>query len=451
MKHILFIAYQFPPLNMGGSARPAKFVKHLMKFGVRPTVVTLDQKDYYKVYPNSKTDSNLLEENSENYNLLEVSSENLIQDTKNSFKKFLKIFFNIYGSREKTYWVKNYNESIDKYLSQNKVDGIVVTAPPFGIISLALETAKKYSIPLIIDMRDPWTLWNNKPYSNYISYRLTKSKENSFFKYASAIIGTSKVTIADFKRIHPNIESNKFYYIPNGYEKNINFEPIKFIPKNKIVIGYVGSFYYTPESREAIFKKWWKKKGHRKLQYTPRKEDWLYRSPYYVFKTFKAFFESYPKYRDIVEFHFVGKKEDWLVEMIDEFKLTKQVKLRGWMTRDKSLDFQRNCDFLLITSSKVLNGKDYSIAGKTFEYFEAKRPILSFVTEGAQKELLKDSNLSTFIDLENIETGVDQIYELFRNEKIYNPNTEFINSFQIERLSEDLAKVIKEGIQKAKK
>ena len=61
MTNILYIAYQFPPLNIGGSARPARFVKHLRKYGVNSTVVTLDPQNYADVYPNAKSDSNLLE------------------------------------------------------------------------------------------------------------------------------------------------------------------------------------------------------------------------------------------------------------------------------------------------------------------------------------------------------------------------------------------------------
>jgi hypothetical protein len=170
--------------------------------------------------------------------------------------------------------------------------------------------------------------------------------EGSVFKQAAKIIATSEVTIDDFKLLHPQINPDKFVYIPNGFDFNIDFKTIKTFVEEKIKIGYVGSFYYSPESRELIFKKWYKKKGHRKLQYVPRKEDWLYRSPYFFFKTLKEVFDKIPELRQKVEIHFAGNKPQWFDSMVSEFELDEQVTYLGWMSQSESLSFQNTCDFL---------------------------------------------------------------------------------------------------------
>ena len=38
---ILFVSFQFPPLNMGGTKRPFAFAKNLSKFDIEPLVLTL--------------------------------------------------------------------------------------------------------------------------------------------------------------------------------------------------------------------------------------------------------------------------------------------------------------------------------------------------------------------------------------------------------------------------
>ena len=38
--NVLMLAYEFPPLNSGGSHRPYKFAKHLSQFGIQPIVIT---------------------------------------------------------------------------------------------------------------------------------------------------------------------------------------------------------------------------------------------------------------------------------------------------------------------------------------------------------------------------------------------------------------------------
>ena len=40
MINILLLAYEFPPLNSGGSHRPYRFAKHLQQFGINPVIVT---------------------------------------------------------------------------------------------------------------------------------------------------------------------------------------------------------------------------------------------------------------------------------------------------------------------------------------------------------------------------------------------------------------------------
>ncbi|MAC94167.1 MAG: hypothetical protein CMC96_01565 [Flavobacteriales bacterium] len=450
MENFLFIAYQFPPLNVGGSARPGRFAKSIKSFGLNPIIVTLDPNDYDKVYPNSKSDSNILADFKGELDYIKVPSKSLIKDSENKLKKFFKIFFNVYGNNEKSYWESNYYSKVNKYLKNNKVSAVVVTAPPFGVLPLAMKTAKEFHLPLIIDMRDPWTTWNLTPYSSYLNFIRTKRKERIIFECASKIIATSQVTLEDFKSLHPSVDSNKFEYIPNGFEGEISYKKLITQPNEKITIGYVGSFYYSPHNRDMIFKKWWKKKGHRKLQYVYRKEDWLYRSPYFLFKTLNRLFLKYPELKEKVELKFAGRKEAWFEKMVEEFELKSIVNHYGWLSHNDSLKLQKSCDYLLITSAKVIDGKDYSIAGKTFEYFKIQKPILAFVTDGAQKELLKESGLAYFVNVDSIEEGVEQLKAIFYESFAFEPNQAFINSFKITNLSRIFASIIKKVIKETR-
>ncbi|GAB3663618.1 glycosyltransferase family 4 protein [Echinicola sediminis] len=442
MKNILFIAYQFPPLNVGGSARPAKFVKYLKDNGIQATIVTLHPDSYENVYSNPKRDSNLLNSGDDNTNILPVQSEDLQVRRKNKVRNFFDIFFNHYRGNEKKFWKYNYHRQVDGYLKKNKVSAIVVTAPPFGVLSLAVETSRRYNLPLIVDMRDPWTMWTIAPYSTYFNFLRSKWAERKVFKHAKKIIATSEVTITDFKQLHRNINPGKFEYIPNGFDIDVEIGDIHFVPKDKITIGYVGSFYYSSESRKEIMQPWWKKRGHRKLQYVPRKEDWLYRTPYFFFKSLQNLFDQNPILKDKIVVKFAGNKNDWFDEMVEEFNLKDNIEHLGWVSHKESLKFQQSCDFLLLTSSKVLEGKDYSIAGKTFEYFTIQKPILAFVAEGAQKDVLELSQLAYLFSPDDVEKSSEMLKKVFTKPSKLQPNKEYINSFKVKYLTERFAKVI---------
>src|SRR5690606_398700 len=145
-----------------------------------------------------------------------------------------------------------------------------------------------------------------------------------------------------------------------------------------------------------------------------------------------------------VKIKFAGKKESWFEPMVREFGLEENILHVGWVSQDASLELQKSCDFLLMTSAKVIDGKDYSIAGKTFEYFAIQKPILGFVAEGAQKEMLEASKMSYVLSVDDLEASANRLYKIFTTAWALQPNTEFINSFHIKPLTRKLADLIKE-------
>ena len=208
------------------------------------------------------------------------------------------------------------------------------------------------------------------------------------------------------------------HYIPNGYDGVLgNWQPVD-AGKQKITIGYVGSFYFSPEARIQMLKPWWKKRGHRMLQYIPQKQDWLYRSPYFFFKALQYIKKLDPVSAGRIQVKFVGKANPWLEEMIAEAGLEDQVHLCGVKPHSEALEFQKECDMLLITSAKRIGGKDYSIAGKTFEYIQAQKPILAFASPGAQKELLEQTGMALICDPDQTEDSALKMIRLMKGEII---------------------------------
>jgi glycosyltransferase involved in cell wall biosynthesis len=441
---VLFIAYQFPPLNVGGSHRPYKFAKYLPDFGIELTVFSLDPADYKKVYQKPDIDNSLLEVLDDKVAVEFVKSEDLMGGRKNSFLKFISIFFNIYRGSEGKYWKKNLEAKVAEVLRTRKFDLLFVTAPPFSILPIAKNLSSKYNLPMVVDMRDAWSLWVSSPYSNYFNFLQTKKRERETLNYASKVIVTSLQTIEDFKILHPNCEESKFAYIPNGYDDRIEFYEVSYEPKDKIKIGYVGSFYYSPEARDAILQPFWKKKGHRMLQFVPRKEDWLYRSPFFFLKSIKVLLDNNSSYKEKVEIHFAGNKPEWLDKMILDLGLENIVHHAGFLNHKEIINFQSSCDFLLLTSSKVIGGRDYSIAGKTFEYFTLGKPILGFVSEGAQKDLLENSGMSVTFNPENTDENAEKLENLFSKGVSLKINRSFLSDFHRRKLTQKLSEVFKE-------
>lgn len=444
LTEIFFIAYQFPPLNVGGSFRPLKFVKYFNDFYIRPVIFTLSPDDFSKIYENKKPDYGLLKEiDNVDKEIINVKTDDLLATRKNKVQEFLQIYFNVTKGHEYKKWEKHFFQTTEDALKRYKPKAIVVTAPPFGIIDLAYKLSKKTKIPLIIDMRDSLSMWISQPFGSFLHYKLTLRKERKWFNHAHKIIAVTKQMVNDWKGVHKNISENRLIVIPNGYDEELSFEEI-ILEQNKpnYTIGYVGSFYYNPESRAQMFTPWQKKHFHRKLQYTPRKEDWLYRSPYFLFKTIRQLFNYKPEYSKKITIKFAGLKPDWLFEMVKEFGLEENVEMIGFVPFYEIGQFHNSCDMLLATSVKVIGGEDYCIAGKSFDYLVAQKPILGFVSNGAQKDFIQKSGVGLICNPDNIEESAEKLKEVFEKGITLKPNKEFIENHHRKHLTKQLADII---------
>lgn len=439
MKRVLFIAYEFPPLKLGGVYRPLGFVNFLKELGYEPIIITLAKSAMYRYNPNHVEDTLGLEIR-ENNIIVEVDSELKHSNEKSRVKSFIDTFLSPNGIEAK-YWRNNFNEVISKCIAEYKPQILFVTAPPFSIVELAVEASKKYKLPLVTDLRDAWSNWFTAPYPTYLHYWYKQRKENSALQNSTIVTVTSKQTINDFILLNPSVDRNKYRYLPNGYNGELQ-QWINDLGKKEVIkIGYVGSFYFSPSSRNNLMMPRHQKKLHKRLQYVPNLQDWLYRTPFFFFKTLQELFRLNPEFKNKIKVEFAGEKADWLLEMIEEFGLQQNVKLLGYISHQQSLSFQRECDLLLITSAKVIGGKDYSIAGKTFEYFQNQKPILAFVCEGAQKEILEESGMAIICNPDEIENSAAILAKAISGNVQLKPNIEFIQKHSRKELTKSLVQI----------
>lgn len=407
--NILFITAEFAPIETTGSVRPKKIINELISKGHNVYLVAPDVDTCKLLFPYAKVGCTYTPNNN-----LRHYQEIRINVNKNyllSKSKLIQFWFHFILCQDKLHqsWRKDVlnDARIEQLVSQKKIDYVYVNVPLFSIALTALELAKKYKLKLISDFRDHWALWGTSPYISKWHYNKVKSYERKIFEYSTYVFSVTNQVLADFRYNHPNINPKKFRLLPNGHQYS-NFNTIltpKIESNGKIILGYVGQFYFNPSSHEAMFTKWYKKRGHHIFQYSPRKESYLYRSPYFIFKHLSIFFEKYPQYKNKIEFHHVGDTHEWMIEMAKQFKVDNQCTFYGRKTFEETKSIAQGFTFGLVTSLKVVEGfgKDYCIASKSFDYMEWGLPVLAFVSEGAQKEMITDVNSGHILDPDNFD------------------------------------------------
>ena len=442
--NLLMLAFEFPPLGGVGVQRSLKFAKFLPEHGVSPVVVTPDKASIEATIGPAR-EAALLDELSADARIERVPCPAVRRESGSRFGNWLDQFLRV-GEGLGRAWRGPLLAAWSELVRREKPAALYVSVPPFSMAPLAVELAQRSGLPLILDFRDNWSQWCCSPQPSWMHYRLTLRRERECLDAASAVVGVTRQMVEDLQRVHPGVPVEKFHVIPNGYDATLAESVPARPPRGEapFVIGYVGSFYYTPESRAALLSPWWQRSPHRWLQYAPRREDWLYRSPFFFFRALRRLFDERPDLRSRVKVRFVGDTPTWLRAQVEEFGLTDVVEHLGRMSHRACLEFQASCDALLATSAKVIGGRDYCIAGKTFEYVASQVPIIAFVTEGEQRDFLTASGLALVCDADEPEAGGRALADLIEGRFSPAPNLPYLRGFHRRETARRMGELVRQ-------
>lgn len=441
---ILFVAFEFPPLGSGGVQRPMGFVQYLPEFGIAPVVLTPDAQSLTRIFYFMAEDSGLLSELRPDLIVERVPCASPSRWPWRRPAKWPGGRFSLVEPHARL-WQDNLIASLPGIIRRHQPSLIFVTLPPFAMAPLWQRIACRLDLPLVLDFRDAWSHWCVGPYRTRLHYVLTLMLERKCLRAAARVICASDQIRADLLSAHPTISPNKVVTVTNGHEADCedwSLDARRDPTSSSFVIGYAGNFYYLPEMRDAMMTPWWRKRPDRVFEYAPRREDWLYRSPYFFFRAVRRLFDGNPEFKTVLRVRFAGHKPDWIDGQVREFGLQDNVEFLGFLDHQRVLDFQASCDALLVTSSKVIGGRDYSIAGKTFEYFRCRKPIVGFVTEGAQRDELVRSEMAVTCEPDDPEASAVTLADLIRGRVVFRPCAPFLMRRHRRYLTRQLADVL---------
>lgn len=370
MKKVLIISFAFNQ-DVMGSVRIRGLSKYLDNFGWEAVILTIKSND------GSDPIFNVIE--TEYVDLKDVWKSKLRLNLDQGVKQQLNLKHNKhkYGGAdflldlwtgifaypdEKKNWYKPAVKVGSELLENQRFDAIISSSYPFTAHLIAKELKKRYNVPWLADLRDPWS--QNNYYNHFKLRRLfDKNLERKTLLKADAITTVSEPISEKLKELH---QQEKIFTIPNGFDTNMKFPEVPLT--KKFTITYTGNLYNGKRDPELLFKALTELKS-----------------------------ENYLDLRD-VEVNFFGREHNWLLNDIKHYNLEDTVILNGLVSREEALEKQRESQILLLLTWN--NPKEKGIIpGKIFEYFSAKRPILSFgISEGCVKQLLELTNSGVHVN-----------------------------------------------------
>lgn len=386
-KRLLIISPHFPPTNAADMQRVRMSLPYFQEFDWEVEVVVVDDQ-----YVDLDRDNLLLES---------IPSNIIIHKVEAFSKKWTaKIGLGSIGLRSMYF----YRKKVDKLLAERKYDLIYFSTTQFPVCILGAHWKKKFDIPFVIDMQDPWhsEYYKNKPKSErpkkyWFSYRLHKYLEPIAMNEVDGLISVSANYILTLRERYPLLKNKPAKLITFGaFDRDFKIAKVhdKELPlayKNegdRINIVYIGRGGY--DMRDSV-----------KL----------------LFECFKKGLENENALFQKVRFHFIGtsyapkgKGMQTIRPNAEEIGISEYVEETtdriGFYASLKNLD---SADGLFIMGS---NDVAYT-ASKLYPYILANKPLLSiFHRESNACEMLRNINGG---DLITIDESLESAYETVKS------------------------------------
>ncbi len=303
-------------------------------------------------------------------------------------------------------------------------DIIYSRSTPFSSAALALKLKKKYRVPWVMHLSDPWVMspfFSEK--GSVLKYH--QNMEEECFKHADKITLTSAEQIKVYKERYPGYQS-KFQWFPNVFddEEVVTGQPYL---SSSISFLHTGNFYGPG------------------------------RSPYPLLKALESISNDKPEFLNNVSFLFAGFHEPSIDKLLSSYKSV-GVKHLGVHNLQEIYVLQKQSAVLMVIDWQLTRSQAMFLLSKTVDYMAARKPILAITTPGSTLyKLIQGVYGQCFAhdDIEGISNYIVNLINQLRNpatsQESYEVNQDYSAAYQAQRLYKLLAGTAKVNLKASSK
>ena len=403
-KHILLVAYTFPPSPGIGGRRWAKFAKYFTKLGYTVHVICSEQQNnelslwYNDIKDNSKI---VL------YKIIQAYPSILRKVPENNFERikyklansYIKLVSKGTPYDRSLFWNEDFESQASKIIEEFKVDFVFVTIAPLHYAFRLINLKKKFSTTkFIADFRDPWSRGNGYgfPQKNAKRQEVEFEKEKLVCNNYDLITFAHGNTLIDSQAAF-NIKKENCYLLEHAIDTDDYVA--KVVPKDqdKIKVIYMGTFYQGLKKHfDSIFKS--------------------------TIDNSKLFFEFYTSNQ---------------IPSYVEFANPSQVSFNKQIEPKMLFSKIAQANYVLIIYSENMKTLMYT---KIKEIVYTRTPIIIISKKGDASDFIVSNRLGIHLDYHEIETKLPNIFsEVMMDNYNYTFDT---SSFTFENVTEKLIRKI---------
>ncbi len=368
---LLVLTYYWPPSGGAGVQRCLKFVKHLGRFGVEATVITVAASQ--ATYP--VLDESLLAEVPAGVRVIRTSTSEPFESYKKLtgravpyggfanegkpglMQKALRfVRGNLFIPDPRRGWNRHALAAVEQLLAAGeRFDAVLTSSPPHSTQLIGLALQKRHGLRWLADMRDPWTdiYYYKDLHHTPLAAWLDARYERQVLTHADAVLVTSPETKRLFQAKLPALPSAKFHVLPNGFDES-DFQGPSQPPADCLRLTHTGTITE------------------------------LYR----IEQLLKAVAACAARHPDVpLRLRFVGQVSAELRGQIARAGLLPATEFIDFVPHDRSVEYLLSASALLMAIPDV--PRNFGILpGKVFEYLAANKPILCVGPAGSDADNL---------------------------------------------------------------
>ncbi|HSR67777.1 MAG TPA: glycosyltransferase [Acidobacteriota bacterium] len=381
-KRVLFIANDFPPIGGAGIQRPLFFAKYLPEFGWFPVVLTVREVAYPVKDPTllTRVPEEVRIVRTETLELRRLlwlirrarrpkngaagkaapGSDQAVSSKAREWGRALRRW--LFVPDDRMLWAPFAVWAALREIRHAEISAIYATAPSYSSGVIGLIVSRLSSLPLVLDLRDPWTLDPYLPSATWLHAAVDRKLESATMKQAARIVVISETMRQRLLAVHPGLE-DKVRVITNGYDAQ-ELDRLKAQePGGKFLMVYSGSLYSHHKPALRAFCKAWSRLAR-------DNED----------------------FRQRAVLRLVGRCDPEIREEISHWQTSADLcaEVLGYLPHSESLSYLKGASALLLLIKELDPARHViTIPGKLFEYVAVDSPILMIGPDGDAAEIVR--------------------------------------------------------------
>lgn len=442
MRRVLVIAFRFPPQSGAGSLRISKFVRYLPEFGWQPEVLTVANP------LGDDPDASLLREVSPDVEVHRVNAyywrrfeDRLLGRERKDARsrngdphaaprsaaapgpKGGRLGGVYRGLRDgiefpdtHVGWVPRAALAGARICRDRSIDAIFCSTPPHSAQLAAYLAAKRSGVPLVVDLRDPWSdlvHLAHRPWRRALVRRL----ERLVFRQARAVVLNTDAMLEMVRAHHAEIPASRFHAIPNGYDSaDFGTRDATAAPSNgEKVVLHVGAVY-----------------------------DGL-GDPSEIVRGLETVVARNPLLGERVRLRFIGAgailRTGRYAKLLHESSLRERIDVLDHQPHRVCVEAMTNAAVLFLVQNSPHTPTQ--VSSKLYEYLYARRPVLAITTSVATRAVVETTGCGTAIAPGQPGRVADVLESFLTDESTHpRPLAEATRSFERRELTRRLARVL---------